>query len=307
MCFVWRDDYIKNPEEPELEEWYNFIGLLGDLTDNSIEINVAGGEPLCDERNLALISFSAKRGLRTSMPTNGFLIDEEMARKIANSGLGAIGISLDGISKNTHDFLRGREGCYDKVMRAITYLDKRRGKLGIGILTTISNQNLDEIVGLTEWVNKDERIGTIIFQAIAQPFNTIFDRQWYDKSEYSFLWPRDSIKNHSIINNLIRFKKIRYKISNPLSQLEAFKRYFDNPREFIKKTSCNVDFYMNINRFGDIFMCPLKKPIGNIKEGDPKKIWYSEDANRLREEIRNCRVNCHHLLNCCYEEEQEFL
>lgn len=303
MCFIWKAQYVKSLEEPTLNEWYNFIELLGDLTDNLIEINVSGGEPLLDERNLALVSFSAKRGFPTSMPTNGFLIDEEMAHKITDSGLNAIEISLDGINKDTHDFLRGVEGCYDKVMQAISYLDKYRDNLEIGILTTISEQNLDEIIQLTECVNKDERTETIIFQAIAQPFNTAFDCEWYNKSEYNFLWPKDIKKANAVINELIRLKKIGYKISNPISQLEVFKRYFENPQDFVKETRCNVDFYMNINQFGDVFLCVRKEPIGNIKTDNPKDMWYLERANRVREEIKNCRVNCHHLLNCCYEEE----
>ena len=247
MCSTWKTGYFTTSQEPTLNEWFRFIELVADLTDNSIEINVSGGEPLLDERNLALISFSAKREIPTSMPSNGFLIDKEMAHKIADSGLNAIGISLDGINRDTHDFLRGVKGCYDKAMQAIDYLDRYCGNLGIGILTTISEKNLDEIIGLTKWANEDNRIETIIFQAIAQPFSTPLDNEWYNKSEYSFLWPKDTKKAHALLDELIKLKKMAYKISNPVSQLDAFKRYFENPREFIKKDICNVNFYMNIN------------------------------------------------------------
>lgn len=303
MCFTWKNKYVKSPEDPTLNEWFNFIKLLGDLTNNSIEINCAGGEPLLDERNLALISFSAKRGLPTSMPTSGFLIDKEMAYKIADTGLNAIGISLDGINKNTHDFLRGIDGCYDKAVQAISYLDRYRSNLQISIITTILEKNLDEIIKLTERVNEDKRIENIIFQAIAQPFSAPYDDEWYKRSEYNFLWPQDIKKVHNVVEELIKLKKMGYKISNPISQLEVFKRYFESPQHFIKENRCNVDFYMNINQFGDVFLCVRKEPIGNIKKDNPKDMWYSKEANRIREEIKNCRVNCHHLVNCCYEEE----
>ncbi len=301
MCSVWKTSYFTTSQEPTLDEWFRFIELAAGLTGNSIEINVSGGEPLLDERNLALVKFSSGKGLPTSMPTNGFLIDKEMAHKIVNSRLGAIEISLDGITRDTHDFLRGVEGCYDKVMQAIDHLDRCCSNLGIGILITISEKNFDEIIELTKWANEDNRIETIIFQAIAQPFNTSFDNEWYNKSEYSFLWPQDTKKIHSLLDELIKLKKITYKISNPVSQLESFKRYFNDPSKFIKEDICNVDFYMNINQFGDVFMCPRKKAIGNIKKSTPKDMWYSENANQIREEIKNCKINCHHVLNCCYE------
>jgi MoaA/NifB/PqqE/SkfB family radical SAM enzyme len=303
MCSLWKTGYSTTSQEPDLNEWFRFIELAAELTDNSIEISVSGGEPLLDDRNLALIKFSAEKGLATSMPTNGFLIDNEMALKIADSGLSAIGISLDGINRNTHDFLRGVEGCYDKVMQAIGHLDKSRGSPKIGILTTISEKNLDEVIELARWANEDNRIETIIFQAITQPFNTPLDSEWYNRSEYSFLWPQDTKKVQDLLDELIKLKKMAYKISNSVPQLESFKRYFENPGEFIKKDICNVDFWMNINQLGDVYICSRKEAIGNIRKDTLKDMWYSAEANQRREEIKNCKANCHILVNCAYEED----
>ncbi len=304
MCFFWKNKYVKTAQEPTLGEWYNFIGLLADINGNAVEINLAGGEPLLDERNLMLVSFAAKKGIYTSLSSNGFLIDKDMACRISESGLDVIGISLDGIDKKTHDFLRGTEGSYDKIMQGIDYLERYCGNITIGIQTVILENNLDEIIRLTEWVNGHRRIRYIIFQAIEQPFNTPFDVEWYKKIEYNSLWPQDINKAHTIIDELIRLKETGYKISNPISQLKVFKAYFANPHEFIKKTECNVGHhYMNINQFGDVFICPRKGSIGNIKRLKPQELWYSEIAGQIRNEMDRCKNNCHHLLNCCYEEE----
>ena len=108
------------------------------------------------------------------MCTNGFLINDKIAHKEVKSGLNVIIISLDGMSKDTHDFIRGVSGCYEGVMHAIGYLNKIRGDLSIGIQTIILEKNLDEIVKIVEWVNEDKRIGFINFQAIACPFDTVF-------------------------------------------------------------------------------------------------------------------------------------
>lgn len=302
MCSIWKSDNSLIQGEPALEEWYRFVDQLAGLTGNSVVINIAGGEPLLDDRNLALINFSAKRGLFTSMPTNGFLIDSRMAHRISESCLNEIDVSLDGINKNTHNSLRGTEGCYEKAIQAIDYLDSCRGNLKIAIIAIILEENLDEIIQLAEFVNQNKKIEAIIFQAVSQPFNTPLDDEWYKKSAYSFLWPKDSKKVCSVIDELIRLKNKGYKISNPVSQLEVFKRYFVDPHDFIKASSCNIDFYMNINQFGDVYMCPRKGVIGNIRKDSVKGIWYGQAANKIRGEARSCRVNCHHLLNCCYEE-----
>lgn len=303
MCFFWKSKYVSTRQELTLEEWQRFINLLTDLSDNTLEIDFSGGEPLLDLRNLSLVSFCSKKGVYTSIPTNGSMIDKEMARKIADSGLSVITISLDGINKNTHDFLRGTEGCYDRIMQGIGYLDKYCPSLTIGIQTIISGNNLDEIIKLAEWAEKNNRINYIVFQAIAQPFNTPIENEWWNKSEYDFLWPKDPKKTFVVLGELIRLKSLGYKISNPVSQIETFKRYFERPNHFIKKDRCNIDFYMNINQFGDMHMCVRKEPIGNIREKDLEDIWYSEEADRARKETGECTVNCHHLLNCCYKEE----
>jgi hypothetical protein len=61
---------------------------------------------------------------------------------------------------------------------------------------------------------------------------------------------------------------------------------------------------MNINHLGEAYMCTRKEPIGNIRKNHPHDIWYSEAAERVRGQIKKCRINCHHVINCCYEEEQ---
>lgn len=301
MCSIWKNRK-KSLGTPTLAQWRNFIGGLAGLSKKSIVINFSGAEPLSDAKNLALIEFCARKGLFTSMCTNGVLIDKKMAYEIAQSGLKAIVLSLDG-DKNIHDFLRGVDGCFDKAIRAINYLSDYGDNLEIGIQPIILGCNLNEIVKLTKWANEDKRIKFIHFQAVAQPFDDDFDNEWYRKSEYSLFWPQDTKRVHDTIDKLIEFKEIGYKISNTVSQLEVFKGYFKEPNSFIRKNKCNVDFFMNIDQFGNVYMCRLKEPIGNIKEGSAEDMWYSEKASRLREEIKSCKVNCHVLVNCCYEKE----
>jgi MoaA/NifB/PqqE/SkfB family radical SAM enzyme len=304
MCFFWQNQYTKSPQEPTLHEWYDFIHHLVGLNEKRIEINLAGGEPLSDERNLALVRFGSKKGLFTSLNSNGFLVDRGMAHALADSGLNLLVLSLDSVDKNTHDFLRGVDGSYDRAMRAIDHLDRCSGDLQIWIQAIILEKNLESIIKLTEWAQAHHRIKRIVFQAIAQPFNAPLVDGWHHKSEYSFLWPQDIKKAHEVLDELIRLKQSGYKITNTVPQLETFKRYFQRPEEPIKAAGCNVDFYMNINHLGEAYMCTRKEPIGNIRKNHPHDIWYSEAAERVRGQIKKCRINCHHVINCCYEEEQ---
>ncbi|HTY44828.1 MAG TPA: radical SAM protein [Patescibacteria group bacterium] len=303
MCFGWKAEFKEDPQAPSLSQWRTFIDSLSDFSEQAIEMNFSDTEPLLDEKNLALIAYSVKKGLPVSLHTNGVLIDAELASRIADTGLHQITISLDGMRSQTHDRLRGMEGCYDKVMRAISHLSSRRGSLRIGVQAIILDENLDEMVSLAEWANADGRLSHISFQAVTQPFFTAAIEKWHEKSEYAFLWPKDIKKAHAVIDELIKLKKMGHKIGNSASQLETFKKYFQEPDSFVRKAECNVDFWMNVNRRGDVRMCENMRPIGNIKKGRPQEIWYSQEALHRRAQIKSCKVNCHTLVNCAYEEE----
>jgi MoaA/NifB/PqqE/SkfB family radical SAM enzyme len=303
MCFLWQKKSDKTPQGLEVGKWKDYIVSLKDLTSEPIDLNYSGAEPLADERTMPLINFSVKQGFYTTLCTNGFLIDKVMANKIADSGLNKIIISLDGIKEQTHDYLRGVQGCYRRVMKAIDFLNESSGgKLRMGIQTIILEKNLDEIIRLLEWLNSDERLKFINFQVVAQPFGTPVDSEWYKKSKYRFLWPQDVNKTNTIIDELIKFgnnEKYGYKLSNPIKQLEVFKRYFMNPQDFIGENRCEVDSWMSVDYLGNVHMCERMSGIGNINTDCSKDIWYSSQAKQISHDITNCRKNCHLVLNCC--------
>ena len=144
MCYKWKEDiFIKEKANKlTLEDWKNCIFSLKDITEDSFQINFGGGEPFLKDGLLEFIKFCKRRGFKTNVATNGYLIDELMARKIAVSGLDSIIISLDSLNEETHDYLRGVRGVYRKVNDAIKYLDKFCDGLYKGICCVIYEKNL---------------------------------------------------------------------------------------------------------------------------------------------------------------------
>lgn len=263
------------------------------------------------DKLIELIEFSNRNRLRTSLATSGYLIDEKLAQRLVESGLNYIALTLYSLNKETHNHLRGKTDSYEKLMHAIAYLDKFRSSLEIAIDTVIMEPNLSELLALANWVKKDRRIRSVFFQAVVQPFHSAPQDEWYEKDEFAFLWPKVLNEVNMVIDGLIKLKgplgkDTPDKINNPITQLELFKSYFRNPNEFVKKYSCNVT---NGNSFiaspdGSIKLCPYMESIGNIRDADIKDIWYSAEAQERREEIACCKKNCHHIINCWYEEEK---
>ncbi len=305
MCRNWK--HTSNPNETTAAELKRFIDQLRDMSSETMEINFTGGEPLLKEGIIDLIEHCAKAGFKTQLVTSAYLINQEIAKKIAAAGLNFICISIDSLNEEKHDSLRGVKGVYGKAMAAIEQLDRyRNNQLNLGIQTTIMGPNLDEILPLTEWVHNDHRLSMICFQAIAQPGNTPSSDKWYTQDEYKFLWPQDTQHVDFIINELIRLNKLGYRMSNPIGQLHAFKSYFKDPERFIKRQKCNKgDHVLNIDDEGNLYLCYDKGFLGNIRDKDMAidKLWYSRRANAIRESIDRCQENCGMLINCFFEEE----
>ncbi len=305
MCNKWKEDiFIKEKAKiPSLKDWKNCVSSLRGITDDSFQINFGGGEPFLKEGLLELVRFCKFKNFKTNIATNGYLIDKEVSKKIADSGLDSLIISLDSLNEETHDYLRGVKGVYQKAMDAIGYLDKFCSGLYKGICCVIYEANLDDVVKLVEWVDKDKRLNSIYFMAAMQPNNTPLDEKWREKGEYGFLWPGDSRKACSVIDEIIRLKKNGSKITNQICQLEAFKLYYQYPDRFVKNTKCNMDSAVHISSCGDIFLCYRHSLLGNIKTDDLAKVLSSEKADQIRQDIANCKNNCHFLLNCFFKDD----
>jgi len=292
----------KNPEEIQFEEWKSLVLSLGDVLSEPRDLIITGGEPLLKEYALDLVKEGAKLGFNTVMPSNGYLIDKEIAKKISGSGLQNIFISLDSAEERIHDFSKGIKGAYRKAINALETLNKHCKDLKVNIIAVISNINLDHILKLAQWGKESGLLNSIYFQVVAQPLGAPVEPSWYEKEEYRFLWPSDVKKISEVIDGLIKMREDSYPISNEVAQLELFKMYFKSPQSHIGDKCYLGDYTININPVGDVFLCGFLPPVGNIKRDRVDVMWNSEKANEIRQEMYRCNKNCHNMVNCFFKE-----
>lgn len=107
---------------------------------------ISGGEPFMREDIDILVKRSAKLFKRVILLTNGCLIDMEHARKIADSGVACIQVSLEGSSSEIHDAVRGR-GSFDAALRGIRNL-LAAGMRNIEIVPTLTRRNVRDLPAL---------------------------------------------------------------------------------------------------------------------------------------------------------------
>ncbi len=307
MCNKWSEPMPKPGEAPTLDEWKNFISGFRELVEEGFEMDFGGGEALSMPGILDLVKFAKLKGFKTTMASNGYLINEEMARKIADSGLDAVSLSFDSHRPEVHDKMRGVKGVHQQVMKAIDNLTKYAKHTRKGLCCIMMNENLDDLLSVVKLADENEKIDWLYFMVVVQPnYSGPLTDNW--KDEYNYLWPKDKSKVISILDELIRLRQNGSKISNRVEHLRAYKAYFNNPQKLVNKAKCIVGGRaISINAYGFVQLCLFKDFIGNIRKDDIRELWYSQDADLIRKKVDECKTNCHLLLNCCYIEDEPSL
>jgi len=98
---------------------------------------LSGGEPLFRPDLFDIATYGVETGFRMALATNGTLVDERIAAKIADSGMSRVAISLDGANPETHDRFRGQPGAHAAAVRGLRNL--RAEGVSVQINSTVAS------------------------------------------------------------------------------------------------------------------------------------------------------------------------
>lgn len=120
---------------------------------------ISGGEPFLREDLMELIQYSQKYNIRSTISTNGTLIDKKMARELKNNHVGYVGISIDGI-RERHDSFRGSRGSFDKAVAGIRNCLEVGQKVGLRF--TLSRDTVGQLADVFRLI-EEEKIPRVCF------------------------------------------------------------------------------------------------------------------------------------------------
>ncbi len=109
---------------------------------------LSGGEPLFRPDLFDIGEYGVQTGFRMALATNGTLVTERIAAKIADTGFSRVAISLDGAVPETHDRFRGLPGSHRLALRGLRYL--RDEDVSVQINSTIAKHNVSELPALLD-------------------------------------------------------------------------------------------------------------------------------------------------------------
>lgn len=109
---------------------------------------LTGGEPLMRPDFFPLAEACCGLFSRVALATNGTRVDERLARRIVDSGIRRVSISLDGADAETHDRFRGQAGSFAAALRGYDAL--RHAGMSMQINVTVTRHNEGQLETLLQ-------------------------------------------------------------------------------------------------------------------------------------------------------------
>lgn len=142
-CFANAGDNQK-PIHMEKEKAFRLIDTLADS--GVRQITFSGGEPTVYPHIEDVISKAHERGMVVHMNTNGFLLSEELAKRLKARGLSQVQINIDSMDPKCHDYIRGRKNSHERAILALQ--NARAAGLTCVSQTVLTKKNEGEIVDI---------------------------------------------------------------------------------------------------------------------------------------------------------------
>jgi radical SAM protein with 4Fe4S-binding SPASM domain len=125
-----------------------------------------GGEIFAREDFWEIYLYAKNQGLVTTLFTNGTLVDEEAADRLAEWRPLVVEITIYGRTKETHERITRTPGSYDRCLRGIRLLQERN--LPLKLKTMVLAVNRHEVSEMKRWT--EEELGVeFLFDAMINP------------------------------------------------------------------------------------------------------------------------------------------
>jgi MoaA/NifB/PqqE/SkfB family radical SAM enzyme len=285
-CFYWRN--LNRGNDLTMEEIVSLSRSLGRVEN----LSISGGEPFLREQFSDVCrQFIGQNATRqVYVPTNGYFTErtlDQIDRTLRSPELEllAVELSLDGMAE-FHDEFRGVQGAFKKAMQTydvLAEIQQDDPRLRIHAASTATNVNLDEIKRLTTYLfarcpEMDHHNLAIVRGDRKNPsLLTPEPRVYAGLYEYiRRLWaPRESGRYGAMVEPMLQWSK--------LQSLERRKQVAP-----CQAGRLSGVVYAN----GDVSVCELHEPLGNLREGSFADIWNSGQARILRRSIADKQCHC---------------
>lgn len=266
----------KKPSKPDEELTVEAIKKLPPM----YFTNITGGEPFIRQDLKEIVTELYKKSDRIVISTNGFFTDRivELCKEFPNIG---IRISIEGLEE-TNNSIRGLEDGFNKGYTTLKKLVEM-GMKDVGFGMTVQDANAKDLVPLYKLSNE---------------MNMEFATASLHNSFY-FVEAKNIIKDRPYVAQ--NFEDLINELLKSNSPKKWFRAYFNHGLiNYIygqkRLLPCDMAFdTFFVDPYGDVMPCNGTKEklvMGNINNQSWDELWNSEQAENVRNAVRNCDRNC---------------
>ena len=258
--------YINANDKKQINELSTREGKL--LMDQIYEVSrpllvLSGGEPLLRSDIFELIEYGSSKGLKMGLGSNGYLIDDKVAKKLKAAGIATVSISLDSHIPAQHDDFRGVTNAWERAVNACKAL--RKNNVLVQVNTTLTHENYDQIDDI---LTLAESIGV-------ENFHLFFLVPTGRATKLTDISPQ---KYEEMITKTFA-KAHKHRLNVRPSCAPQFMRIAQgmglDMRQWIRGCIAGMH-YCRIYPNGDVTPCPyLPIKLGNVREQSFKEIWFN--------------------------------
>ena len=270
------------PGELTTQQGYSLLDEVSRLGTKMVILS--GGEPLLREDVFDLASYGTSLGLRMTMAVNGSLVTPDNARRIKDSGIVRVSISLDGVTKDIHDTFRGMEGAFELAVKGIEILVKNQ--VPVQVNTTVAAMNVSQMDRFPAFIKSLGAIAWHVFFLVPT-------------GRGETLEPARIREYREMLDAFYEVYK-RAEIECKATCAPQFYRLLAEKNDPVKTKGCLAGTGFGfVSATGDVQPCGfLQIPCGNIKNKTFEEIWSTSptlvqlrDINRLEGTCKTCAYN----------------
>jgi MoaA/NifB/PqqE/SkfB family radical SAM enzyme len=307
FCFYW--DHLNHVGDLTLDE----IRQISATMPRFQRLLFSGGETFMRPELVEIVTlFHRQNGVATiNLPTNGILqhqiVDKTAAILDKNPALTVnVGFSLDGLAA-THDRVRGVPGCFSKALaslKAVTALRDQFPNLTVFVNSVILYENYAELPALAEYLLQEVDLDTHYFNIIRGDPRNAAQRhvphdalaslyQVYEQMQAIYVERSHMRRGRGLVAASLwrTFYLGRLAIYNDIQ----FNNYTRGARWPMPCTAGETAAVIDYN--GDVRICELRQPIGNLRQYDCDfgRLWNSLGRTAEVAQMRRDQCDCTHI------------
>ena len=293
-CIHCRSSSTMQKEENELttKEAFKLLDDLAEFAKPTIVLS--GGEPLLRKDVYEIARYGAEKGIRMTLATNGTLVNDEIAKKIKDSGIKSCSLSLDGATPEVHDNFRKQKGAFKSVMRCIEIFKKHN--IPFLINSSFTKRNQKDIAETLRMATELGAMAWFMFVIIPTGRGAGVTEEFIDKDTYVEIlkWHYEREKEGKIRMRPV-CAPFYFRLKKEWGDKENIKDK-SSPLGFISDRGCiGAVGGVFVSKEGMVTPCSyFPFEVGHVRKNSIREIW--ENSPRLNElrDFDNYQGDCHY-------------